>query len=76
MPSHGHNGTELTMVLSGAFSDEGGRYGPGDIEIATEDDHHVPVAEPGADCICLAATDAPLRFKGLLPRIVQPFLGI
>ncbi len=52
------------------------RFGPGDIEIATEDLEHTPVAEAGADCICLAATDAPLRFNKLIPRMAQPFFRI
>lgn len=76
MPDHGHRGTELTLVLKGAFRDDDGRFGRGDIEIANEDLHHTPVAEAGEDCICLAATDAPLRFRSLIPRMAQPFLGI
>ena len=76
VPDHGHHGTELTLVLQGAFRDEHDRFGPGDIEIASEDTHHTPVAEPGPDCICLAVTDAPLKFSGLLPRLAQPFLRI
>ncbi|ARU03060.1 ChrR family anti-sigma-E factor [Yoonia vestfoldensis] len=76
VPDHGHRGTELTLVLQGAFVDETDRFGAGDIEVANEDLNHTPVAEQGVDCICLAATDAPLRFKGLLPRIAQRFIGI
>jgi putative transcriptional regulator len=76
VPDHGHRGTELTLVLQGAFRDETARFGVGDLEIATEDDEHTPVAEEGLDCICLAATDAPLKFNGLLQRIAQPFLRI
>jgi len=76
VPDHGHRGTELTLVLQGAFRDETDRFGPGDIEIATEELEHTPVAEPGLDCICLAATDAPLRFNALIPRLLQPFLKI
>ena len=76
MPDHGHRGTELTLVLQGAFKDEEDRFGRGDIEVANEDLHHTPVAEEGDVCICLAATDAPLRFRGILPRIAQPFIGI
>ncbi len=76
VPDHGHRGTELTLVLQGAFADEHDRFGPGDIEIANEDLHHQPVAEPGVDCICLAATDAPLKFRAFLPRLAQPFLQI
>ena len=71
MPDHGHSGTELTLVLQGAFRDDDDRFGPGDIEIATEELHHTPIAEEGVDCICLAATEAPLRFHGLLPKIAQ-----
>ncbi|MBL3569554.1 transcriptional regulator [Rhodovulum sulfidophilum] len=76
MPDHGHGGMELTLVLQGAFEDAGGRYGRGDVEVAGEDLDHTPVAAPGPDCICLAATDAPLKFHGLLPRLAQPFIGI
>lgn len=76
VPDHGHRGMELTLVLRGAFHDEHDRFGPGDIEIATEEDEHTPIAEMGEDCICLAATDAPLKFNGLLQRLAQPFLRI
>jgi len=76
VPDHGHRGTELTLVLQGAFKDEEDRFGAGDVEVANEDLHHTPVAEDGQDCICLAATDAPLRFNGLIPRIAQRFVGI
>jgi len=76
VPDHGHRGTELTLVLQGAFVDETDRFGPGDIEIADEEMDHMPVADIGADCICLAATDASLRFRGIGPRLAQPFLRI
>lgn len=76
VPDHGHRGTELTLVLQGAFRDETDRFGPGDVEIANEDLEHTPVAEPGSVCICLAATDAPLRFNALIPRLAQPFFRI
>lgn len=76
MPDHGHRGTEMTMVLKGAFRDADGRFARGDVEVATEATSHTPVAEGGEDCVCLAATDAPLRFSGLIPRIVQPFFRI
>ena len=76
LPDHGHKGTELTLVIKGAFSDETARFSAGDVEVANEDIEHTPVAEIGEDCICLSATDAPLRFNGLVPRMVQPFLNI
>ncbi len=76
VPDHGHRGTELTLVLQGAFTDDDDRFGVGDVEVANEDLNHTPVAEVGVDCICLAATDAPLRFNSFLPRIAQRFVGI
>lgn len=76
VPEHTHRGLELTLVLRGAFEDETGVYGPGDLEQADDSLSHRPHAMPGEDCICLAVTDAPLRFKGLAARLVQPLLGI
>jgi len=76
VPDHGHRGMEMTLVLQGAFVDETGRFGPGDVEIAGDELEHTPVAEAGVDCICLAATDAPLRFRGLMPRLAQSFFRI
>jgi putative transcriptional regulator len=76
VPDHGHRGLEMTLVLRGAFRDQMDRFGPGDVEVADSDLKHTPVAEPGEDCICLAATDAPLRFTGMVPRLAQTFLRI
>lgn len=76
MPDHGHRGLEMTMVLQGAFSDEDDRFARGDVETADTNVHHTPVADISEDCICLAVTDAPLKFRGLLPRLAQPFLRI
>lgn len=76
MPDHGHNGLELTLVLQGAFYDEDDYFARGDIEIGDQDMDHTPTADDSGPCICLAATDAPLKFKGLLPRVLQPFFKI
>ena len=76
VPSHSHSGLELTLVLSGAFSDETGHYGRGDFQEADETLEHQPHAIAGEDCICLAVTDAPLRFSSLAARMAQPFIGI
>ncbi|OIQ31482.1 MAG: transcriptional regulator [Alphaproteobacteria bacterium MedPE-SWcel] len=76
VPDHSHNGLELTLVLQGSFSDETGRFGVGDLEVADEHLDHTPVADAGAPCICLAATDAPLRFRTLVPRLLQPLFRI
>lgn len=76
VPEHSHRGRELTVVLAGAFRDGDLLFARGDMEDANEDTQHIPTATPEADCICLAVTDAPLRFTNWLVRLVQPVLGI
>lgn len=76
MPDHGHQGTEMTLVLKGAFEDEDGYFARGDIEIADSSLHHTPVADIHEDCVCLAVADAPLQFDRLLPKIAQRFFRI
>ncbi|MEK9678618.1 MAG: ChrR family anti-sigma-E factor [Rhodospirillaceae bacterium] len=76
VPEHGHGGRELTLVLSGSFSDQTGTFGPGDLEDADEALTHQPLAGREAACICLAVTDAPLQFNSWLPRLLQPLFKI
>lgn len=76
VPEHGHGGRELTLVLSGSFHDGEALFARGDLEEADASVQHQPVATPGEDCICLAVTDAPLKFRSWLVRLVQPVLGI
>ena len=76
MPSHGHRGSELTLVLKGSYSDELGRFSVGDVADVDPDITHQPVADTHEGCICLIATDGPLRFKGLVPRLLQPFFQL
>jgi putative transcriptional regulator len=75
LPEHGHSGTEMTLVLQGAFSDASGRYGPGDVLEIDESEEHSPVVTGPTDCICLVACEGPMRFRGLLARIVQRLTG-
>lgn len=74
MPRHSHAGTEVTLVLKGAFSDEDGHYGRGDVQVADEGLDHRPVAEEGEPCICLVVTDAPVRLTGPVGRWLNPFI--
>jgi putative transcriptional regulator len=76
VPDHSHGGLELTLVLQGSFHDSTGQFGVGDLEVADQHLEHTPIANPGAPCICLAATDAPLRFTAWMPRLLQPLFRI
>lgn len=74
VPQHTHEGSELTLVLEGAFRDATGRYARGDLALADSSVDHRPVADPGEDCMCLTVTDAPLRLTGLFGRFLNPFV--
>lgn len=75
MLTHTHNGNELTLVLRGSFSDEVGRFCRGDIADLDDQIEHQPLVDSDVDCICLIATDAPLRFTTLFGKLVQPMTG-
>lgn len=75
MLPHSHDGNELTLILKGSFSDEMGRFTAGDIADLDDEIEHQPLVDSDEDCICLIATDAPLKFSTLLGRIVQPITG-
>lgn len=75
MPTHTHEGTELFLVLEGSFTDDTGRYGPGDISIADEGVTHRPVAGMECPCIGFSVTDAPLRLTGTLRERIGMLFG-
>lgn len=75
LPLHSHGGTELTMILDGAYDDVLGHFGPGDVADLDGQTLHQPVTAPGVPCVCVAATDAPLVFSGWFARRLQPLLG-
>ena len=76
VPHHSHNGRELTVIFSGGFTDETGSYGPGDIQEIHGNIEHQPWVRDGEDCICLAVTEAPLKFSNVAVRLAQPLIGI
>ncbi len=76
VPMHTHGGNELTMILQGAYDDSLGHFAPGDVADLDSDTEHQPITSPGVPCICVAATDAPLRFSGWLARTLQPLFKL
>jgi len=76
LPLHGHEGIELTQVLSGRFSDHLGHYGVGDLIERDDDILHRPVVDPDGECICLIATENKLVFQGFIARLVQAWTGV
>ena len=76
LPSHDHDGEELTSVIAGAFQDATGLYVAGDAVPMRPGVAHEPVAIGDTDCVCLLAVSGHLRFAGLLPRLMQHVLGL
>ena len=76
VPSHGHRGDELTLVLSGGYHDGEQAFTKGDIQWADHASPHQPIAMDDGPCLTLAVTDAPIIFQNFLPRLLQPFFNI
>lgn len=69
LPTHTHEGSEVTLVLAGGFADAYGDYDRGDVAIADEAVDHRPVADAAEGCLCFAVTEAPVRLTGPFGRI-------
>ncbi len=76
IPTHGHRGIELVLVLKGSFSDPSGTFRVGDVQEADSADKHGLAIGTGDECICLALTQGPIRFDGWIARLMQPFIGL
>lgn len=76
IPHHSHGGGELTLILSGSYHDEIGRFQRGDIADLDDAISHQPIADTAEPCVCLIATDQKLRFSGVINRVLQPLIGI
>jgi putative transcriptional regulator len=76
MLQHTHTGFEMTCVLSGAFRQAGSRFGAGDFDFGDKTIDHRPIVEEGEDCICLVAMHGGLELRGLLGKLVQPFVRL
>ena len=72
IPKHTHEGEEFTLVLEGDFSDSNGCYREGEFIVQDQSNEHQPVAG-STGCVCLAITNAPLKFTGTLGPIINWF---
>lgn len=73
---HTHSGVELTCVLRGGFTHEGGHYGPGDFDFGDSDVNHTPRVDPGEACVCLVAMEGRLQLKGWIGALISPFIRL
>ncbi len=72
VPVHKHQGSEVTLVLDGSFSDELGHYRASDFVVRTKEHMHRPASDEG--CLCFSVLDSPLTFTKGLARLMNPFL--
>lgn len=73
---HGHNGCEFTAVLRGAYDDGTGVYVAGDFQEVDGEQDHQPVIAPDGECICLIASEAPMKMHSRLGRLAQLFMNV
>ena len=71
IPVHSHEGTEVTLVLSGGFTDETGSFGPGDIAIQETGATHKPVADDDGECIVFAINEGNIRLANPIGRVLS-----
>jgi putative transcriptional regulator len=72
---HGHKGTELTTVISGAFRDDTGLYRTGDFIECGMDLKHRPKVAGESACLCLIVAEGGVKVRGLA-RLLQPLLQV
>ena len=75
-PTHTHEGTELTCVLSGAYATETERFDVGDLEEADPEVLHQPRVVSDGPCLCVVALDGQIQLEGWLGRLMQPFVRL
>lgn len=71
IPQHTHEGTEVTLVMTGAMEDGGIVYEAGDIAIGDEDLDHHPRIVGDEPCHCLIVMNGSLRFTGRFSRALN-----
>jgi len=72
---HSHDGSELTLILSGGFNDGHADYWAGDVCEADAMLDHNPVAHSDGPCVCLAVEFGRLKFSHPLIALADHLLG-
>ncbi|MDG3084882.1 ChrR family anti-sigma-E factor [Vibrio hannami] len=70
IPSHSHNGFEITLLLQGSFEDEMGHYQAGDFIWLDGEHTHTPATKEG--CVCLTVSSDAIHFTQGVSQIFNP----
>jgi putative transcriptional regulator len=73
---HTHTGDELTCVLKGSYTDHFDRYESGDLDFSDEDVEHELVVSDDGPCLCLIGMTGDLKLRGVLGRLLSPFIRL
>lgn len=71
---HGHEGAEISVVLTGGFTDDQAHYGAGDVAVVDATVQHRPLTDDGVDCILLVAGEGASLPLSPLGKIVSRFV--
>lgn len=74
VPHHRHEGDEITVVLTGSFSDQDDKYNVGDFIVRTTGEQHQPVASQNEDCLCLSSLERPIVMSNWFYRVMTPLM--
>lgn len=70
VPRHTHLGDELTLVLSGGYTDRGAHYGPGDVAAHDATVTHALHIDADGPCVTLVVNEHPLVPRSLRARVL------
>lgn len=70
VPTHTHKGFEITVMLSGSYSDSMGTYNKGDFIWLDGNHTHNPKTEEG--CFCYTVVSDALHFTSGVSRLLNP----
>lgn len=73
---HGHRGIEFTTVLKGAYQDDGETFAAGDFCEMNPSVDHQPMVTGDSECVCLIASERPMRMDTWMGRMVQALTGV
>ena len=74
VPHHRHDGDEITVVITGSFSDHDDKYSVGDFIVRTTGEQHQPVASQDEDCLCLSSLEKPIVMSNWFYRMLTPLM--
>jgi putative transcriptional regulator len=72
VPTHGHEGVELTLVLAGGYTDRDSHYARGDVQVVgAETVHGLHIDDEGFSCVLLSIRSGPRLPDGLKARVAS-----